>query len=188
MTPREQILTKIRNSGRRPVERPDLIFKAIDGDPIANFESKLAATDGKTVRCGSRKEAIARFEEDIDRSRQVVFSSIGEVRSARFNDPHDAHTVDVCIAEGELGVGETGSVWVTDRSLGLTAAALFSTDLYLLLDSRKIVDGIHTAYEQIALGSTNYGAFYTGPSATADIEAVHITGAQAFTSLTVLLY
>ena len=87
-----------------------------------------------------------------------------------------------------MGVGETGSVWVTDESLGGAACALFSTDLYLLLDSRKVVDGIHTAYSQLDIRKAAYGSFFTGPSATADIEAVHITGAQGEISLTVLLY
>lgn len=35
---------------------------------------------------------------------------------------------------------------------------------------------------------TQYGSFFTGPSATADIEAVHITGAQGPLAMTVLLY
>lgn len=188
MTTREIILNKLRRSGREAVERPELTFLPYGGDPVRNFTAKLAGADGRAMLFGSRADAIDWFEGQIDRSRRVVFSAVKGVESAEFSDPHAANVVDVCLAEGEMGVGETGSVWVTDRSLGLTAAALFSTDLYLLLDSRNIVDGIHTAYERLDLGATPYGAFYTGPSATADIEAVHITGAQAFTSLTVLLY
>lgn len=188
MTTRETILNKLRQSGRKPVERPNFDFPKVEGDPVENFTSKLASFDGTTMLFDSRKDAIAWFEGEIDREKQQVYSSVAEVESITFSDPHAANVVDVCLAEGELGVGETGSVWVTDKSLGLTAAALFATDLYLLLDSRKIVDGIHTAYSRLDLAATRYGAFYTGPSATADIEAVHITGAQAFTSLTVLLY
>ena len=47
---------------------------------------------------------------------------------------------------------------------------------------------MHDAYNFIDLKNNQYGSFFTGPSATADIEAIHITGAQGEISLTVFLY
>jgi len=63
-----------------------------------------------------------------------------------------------------------------------------SRHLFIFLDSSKIVHGLHEAYASLNLREHQYGSFYTGPSATADIEAVHVTGAQGPLSLTVLLY
>lgn len=188
MTSREKILNKLRSAGREPLERPTFDFGTIEGNPIDNFTDKLLAADGRVMTFADRESAIAWFNGTIDRNARTVYSSVKGIDSPEFADPHAANVVDVCCAEGVVGVGETGSVWVTNDSLGIAAAALFCTDLYLLLDSRNIVDGLHTAYRTINFGSTQYGAFYTGPSATADIEAVHISGAQAFTTLTVLLY
>ncbi|MCM1310605.1 MAG: lactate utilization protein [Bacteroides sp.] len=188
MNTRNEILNKLRTSGRELIARPQIHFPKVAGDAIKNFAAKLTAFDGRAILFPSREDAIAWFEGTIDRNRHKIYSSVPGVESLSFTDPHAANVVDVCLTEGLLGVGETGSVWVTDKSLGLTAAALFCTDLYLLLDSTKIVDGIHTAYRTINPAATPYGSFFTGPSATADIEAIHISGAQAYTSLTVLLY
>ena len=68
------------------------------------------------------------------------------------------------------------------------ANGLFAINLYLLLDHNKIVDGLQDAYAMMDLSQVQYSSLFSGPSATADIEAVHITGAQGPVSLTVLLY
>lgn len=189
---REAILGRIRAAHPEPVEHPGVKMYRIAGDPVANFTAKLHAADGRVERFGSRAEALAWLAENIPADSRTVFSAVdgyeGNLPLSAIADPHAANVIDICVAEGELGVGETGSIWVTGESLKSAAAALFSTDLYLLLDTRQIVDGIHAAYDRIDLAAHQYGAFYTGPSATADIEAVHITGAQGEISLTALLY
>lgn len=189
---RDIILGRVRRSLPCPVGHPEVPIYTVDGDPIENFKAHLESFDGKLVSFASRDEAMGWLRVHIDTEGKKVYSSVsdfrGNVSDAEVADPHAAHIVDICVANGLLGVGETGSVYVTDESLGLAACALFSTDLYLLLDREKIVDGIHTAYRQIDLTANRYGAFFTGPSATADIEAVRVTGAQGEISLTVLLY
>lgn len=189
---REAILSRVRAAKIGSTEHPAVKKYSFPGDATDNFENMVEKFDGRVQRFDSRKDAISYLEDIIDQNRLTVFSSAegyeGNIRLNDISDPHLANVVNVCVTEGILGVGETGSVWVTDESLGLTAAALFSTDLYILLDAKKIVDGIHQAYDHIDLRAHRYGAFYSGPSATADIEAVHITGAQGEISLTVLLY
>lgn len=66
-----------------------------------------------------------------------------------------------------MGVGEMGSVWVTDESLVHAACALLSRHLFIFLDSKKVVGGLHDAYAALKLADHQYGSFYTGPSATA---------------------
>lgn len=194
MTPsssREEILARIRAGKPAPVPHPGVKLYSVPGDPVDNFVEKLKAADGDAVFFESRADAIAWLVEKIN-GEKVIFSAVddmtGNLPLEKIADPHAANIIDVCVADGVLGVGETGSVWVDNETLKVAAAALFSTDLYLLLDRREIVDGLHEAYRRVNLGSRQYGAFYTGPSATADIEAVHVTGAQGEISLTVLLY
>lgn len=173
------------------IARPFIPSYAVLGDPEKNFKEKLKGFDGDYIDFKSRSEVIEWLSSHIDKTKKI-YSSVKEFQAemtpSNIDDPHDANVIDVCVAEGVIGVGETGSVWVTDKSLGLAASALLSTDLFLLLDRTKIVEGIHAAYDFIDIRSTAYGSFYSGPSATADIEAVHITGAQGEISLTVLLY
>lgn len=188
---KDKILSRIREGKPASVERPDIPIYTWPGDPVDNFKSKLQGFDGKALEFGSRGEAVEWLKNNIDTSRKI-YSAIaeyqGNVTDSDVADPHNAHNVDICVGEGLLGVGETGSIWVTNVSLGLAACALLSTDLYLLLDKTKILGSLQDAYENIDLRSTSYGSFFTGPSATADIEAVHITGAQGEISLTALLY
>lgn len=188
---RDKILARIKSSLPAETALPDIPAYTTQGDKVESFISGLESFDGKAVRVASLDEAIAWLDKNIDRKGKIVFSNIpqfkGNFEVNTDTDPHSANVVDICVARGELGVGETGSIWVTEESLGLTACALFSTDLYLLLDVDKIVGGMHDAYAALDLSTIRYGAFYTGPSATADIEAVHITGAQGEISLTAIL-
>lgn len=57
-------------------------------------------------------------------------------------DLHNAHRIETCVAEGELGVGEMDSIWVTDAALSHVACAFLSRRLFLLLDSGNIVGGL----------------------------------------------
>lgn len=188
---REVILNKVRSGKPHLIPLPEVPIYAYPGNKLEGFETHLSAFDGKFQEFDTRADVMKWLDSELDK-KKVIFSALpdykGTVDNAEFADPHAAHVVDICIGEGVLGVAETGSVWVNNSTLELAAAALFSTDLYLLLEKSKIVDGLHAAYANLDIRQHQYGAFFTGPSATADIEAVHITGAQGEISLTVLLY
>lgn len=190
---RADILSRIRQGKPTPLPHPDVPIFPFPGDTITNFETNLKNFSGELMRFGSRADAVDWIRKNLISDGRTVFSSVEELdgltkKPSDYPDPHDANVIGITIGEGIVGVGETGSVFVTDKSLGLPAAALFCTDLYLLLDHNAIVPSIQEAYDILDLRAHRYGSFYSGPSATADIEAVHITGAQAELSLTVLLY
>lgn len=191
---RAMILSCIRAGLPAPEPLPDVPLYRWPGDPVDNFISKLEAFDGSAERFATRRDALSWLakQSDMDDAVNIIYSSADGVGSniseESIADPHNAHVIDTCVTESRLGVGETGSVWVTDESLRHAACALMSRHLYVLLDSTRIVGGIHEAYAALHLAGHAYGSFYTGPSATADIEAVHITGAQGPLALTVLLY
>lgn len=191
---KNNILARIRAGKPELRPLPDVPAYDWPGDPLENFISKLLSFDGKAIKFRTRTDAIAWLEKqpDMDMSDKTVYSSAqnvqGNVSEEDIADLHNAHRIDTCVSESPMGVGEMGSVWVTDESLKHAACALLSRRLFIFLDRRNIVGGLHEAYAALKLADHQYGSFYTGPSATADIEAVHITGAQGPLSLTVMIY
>lgn len=191
---KNEILTRIRmgKPALRPL--PDVPMYAYTGNPVEGFVSRLLSFDGRAIKFRTRQDAVDWLTAlpETDMSKTAVYSSAdgvkGNVTEEDIADLHNAHKIETCVTESDLGVGEMGSVWVTDESLGHAACALFARHLFIFLDSNRIVGGLHQAYASLNLGQHQYGSFYTGPSATADIEAVHITGAQGPLSLTVMLY
>lgn len=191
---KNDILARVRAGLPDPHPLPEVPMYAYQGSPLEGFIKKLLAFDGRAVKFARREDAIRWLANmrDMDAASHVIYSSApgveGNFSEGDLTDLHDAHKIDTCVTEGEMGVGEMGSIWVTDQSLTHAACALLSRHLYVLIDSQKIVGGLHEAYAQLNLRDHQYGSFYTGPSATADIEAVHITGAQGPLSLTALIY
>lgn len=191
---KNDILARIRSGKPEATPLPDVPMYAFNCNPLDHFIDRLLSFDGKAVKFRTRDEAVAwlKTQPEMDSSKQTIYSSATGIEDNfgedELTDLHNAHKINTCVTESSLGVGEMGSVWVTDESLGHAACALLSQHLFIFLDSEKIVGGLHEAYATLHLADHQYGSFYTGPSATADIEAVHITGAQGPLSLTVLLY
>lgn len=191
---RSDILARIRSGKPQAIPLPDVPLYPYAGNPREDFISHLLSFDGRAIEFKSRAEALEwlRRQHETDLAANTVYSAVGDLEGNmaedRLADLHNAHLIDTCVAESSLGVAETGSVWVTEADLRHAACALLSRHLFILLDSSLIVGGIHDAYAALRLAESRYGSFFTGPSATADIEAVHITGAQGPPSLTVLLY
>ncbi len=189
-----EILARIRAGKPALHPLPDVPMYPYPGNPTEEFIRHLLNFDGRAVRFKNRQDAIAwlKTQPEMDMAKMKVYSAATDVEGNfgedQLTDLHNAHLIDTCVAEGELGVGEMGSIWVTDRSLRHAACALLSRRLFLFLDSNDIVGGLHETYARIKLRDNQYGSFYTGPSATADIEAVHITGAQGPLSLTAMVY
>lgn len=159
---------------------------------MENFKRALEGFDGTWVECRSREEALEWLRQNVNPDDGPIYSSCsgyeGTVNAAEVANPHDAAMLHSCVTESRLGVGETGSLWLTNDSLVQAATALLCIDLYVLIDHRRIVADLHEAYQVLELGESQYGCFFSGPSATADIEAIHITGAQAEMSLTAIIY
>ncbi len=191
---KDQILARIRAGKPKLHPLPDVPMYGYPGDPTENFISHLLGFDGKAVKFRTRADAVEWLgkQPEMDASKNIIYSSAegvtGNIGESELTDLHNAHRIETCVTEGELGVGEMGSIWVTDASMGHAACALLSRRLFVFLDSRRILGGMHETYANIKLRDHQYGSFYTGPSATADIEAVHITGAQGPLSLTALVY
>jgi hypothetical protein len=85
----------------------------------------------------------------------------------------------------QRNVAESGAVWLTQEDLMVSALGFLSQHLIVLLDPEQIVADMHDAYARVRLDQTAYGCFMMGPSATGDIEATMVHGAQGVRSLNV---
>lgn len=191
---KDEILARIKAGKPESCPLPDVPMYAWPGDPTVNFIERLLGFDGRVVKFRNRAEAVKWLmdQPEFAGGKARIYSSAegvsGTVSEEDVAELRNAHKINICVTEGELGVGETGSIWVTDKSLKHAACALLAPNLFILLDSKRIFGGLHEAYASIKLKDQQYGSFYSGPSATADIEAVHITGAQGPLSMTALIY
>ena len=102
----------------------------------------------------------------------------GTRRAETIGDPHELADVDVGVVRGQFGIAEGGAVWLTQEDLVVNALGFLSQHLIVLLDPDQIASDMHEAYRRVWLDKTAYGCFVMGPSATADVEATLVHGAQ----------
>jgi L-lactate dehydrogenase complex protein LldG len=185
---REQILSAIRASiPREPVEHPQIpVFSKPDAQLKSTFEKHLQGAGGAAYDIASRTEAQAKLAS-LHPTAQVICSAVPEIPGARraetIRDPHELADVDVGVVRARFGVAESGAVWLTQEDLIVDSLGFLSQHLVVLLDPNEIVANMHEAYARVHLDQTAYGCFMMGPSATGDIEATLVHGAQGARSL-----
>jgi L-lactate dehydrogenase complex protein LldG len=187
---REDILSAVRNNlPKQKVELPQIpVFKWPTGSLKAAFEKHLQKAGGAAHDIGSPAEAEAKLAV-LHPEAKVVCSAVPEIAGTRrvetVRDPHELADVDVGVVRAQFGVAESGAVWLTQEDLVVDGLGFLSQHLIVLLDSEQIVPDMHEAYRRVRLDQTAYGCFMMGPSATADIEATLVHGAQGTRSLNV---
>ena len=187
---RESILADIRkNLPQQQVSRPEIpAFPNPDRPLRVIFEEHLAKAGAVAHPVASPAEAAAKLAT-LHPSAKVVCSAVPEIAGTRrvedVHNPHELADVDVGVMRAQFGVAESGAVWVTQEDLIVTALGFLSQHLVVLLDPNNIVAQMHEAYRRVRLDQTAYGCFMAGPSATADIEATLVHGAQGARSLNV---
>ena len=187
---RERILSNIRsNIPPQRVEHPPLpAFNRSDVDLKSLFEQRLEQAGGAAHETGSRSEAEAKLAS-LHSKAQVICSAVPEIpgtrRAETILDPHELADVDVGVVRAQFGVAESGAVWLTQEDLIVNGLGFLSQHLVVFLDPVEIVTDMHVAYARVRLDQTAYGCFMMGPSATGDIEATLVHGAQGPRSLNV---
>jgi L-lactate dehydrogenase complex protein LldG len=185
---RETILRSIRdNLPNVEVEHPGIrVFQHPAGDLKAIFEQRLKEAGGVAHEVGSSAEAESKLIL-LHPDAKVICSAVPEIagtrRVERVRDPHDLADVDVGVVRAQFGVAESGAVWLTQEDLVVDALGFLSQHLVVLLDPRQIVPDMHAAYRRVRLHESAFGCFMMGPSATADVEATLVHGAQGARSL-----
>ncbi len=185
---RETILNAIRsNLPNVPVEHPGIrAFQHPAGDLKAIFEQRLKEAGGAAHDVGSIAEAESKVAQ-LHPDAKVICSAVPEIdgtrRAEKVRDPHDLADVDIGVVRAQFGVAESGAIWVTQEDLVVDALGFLSQHLIVLLDPKQIVPDMHAAYRRVRLNETAFGCFMMGPSATADVEATLVHGAQGARSL-----
>jgi L-lactate dehydrogenase complex protein LldG len=187
-TNRETILRTIRaNLPNVEVEHPGIpAFPRPAGDLKAIFEQRLTEAGGVAHDVGSVAEAESKIIL-LHPDAKVICSAVPEIAGTRLvetvRDPHELADVDVGVVRAQFGVAESGAVWLTQEDLVVDALGFLSQHLIVLLDPKQIVPDMHAAYHRVRLSETAFGCFMMGPSATADVEATLVHGAQGARSL-----
>jgi len=185
---RETILGAIRNNlPKNKVEHPRIPLFQRSGRPLkSEFEQHLKEAGGVAHDVATVAEAEAKLLT-LHPGAKVICSAVPEIsgtrRVERVHAPHELADVDVGVVRAQFGVAETGAVWLTQEDLVVDALAVLSQHLVVLLDPEQIVCDMHEAYRRVRLNETAFGCFMMGPSATADIEATPVHGAQGARSL-----
>lgn len=191
---KNEILSRLKAGKPASQPLPEVPMYPYPGDPVENYIKRLIAFDGRAVKFKNRAEALAWLstQPEMEAAKNVIYSSVLDVKGnfteEDLSDLREAAKIQTCVTEGELAVGETGSMWVTDKSLGHAVCGLLCRRIFVLIDSKNIIGGLHEAYAKLNLKEIQYGSYFSGPSATADIEAVRITGAQGPLAFTALIY
>ena len=187
---RERILSNIRaNIPPTPVAHPTIpIFHRAETALKSTFERHLADAGGAAHEIGSRQE-VAQKLASLHPKCHVICSAVPEIAGTRrveaVRDPHELADVDVGVVRAQFGIAETGAVWLTQEDLIVNSLGFLSQHLIVFLDPREIAADMHEAYSRVRLDQTAYGCFMMGPSATGDIEATMVHGAQGARSLNV---
>lgn len=155
---------------------------------LGEFKTNLTEAAGKWFEINNITTIEKKIKE-LHPDAKVICSATTEFEGNKnLNDivtPHDLNDVDVGVIRAEFGVSETGMVWISDKDLVINALGVLSQHLIILLKPEQLVRDMYEAYTRVNLEENNYGCFMLGPSATADIGAVMIRGAQGARSLTV---
>jgi len=188
---KEAILAAIRRNKPAAVAHPPLREfgrSGVEGNLQEAFKKNLKAASGAYYDVKDAEEAQWLLKQ-IHPDAKTVCSVVPEVKGNRLiagtTDPHTLEDVEVGIVRAQFGVAENGAVWLAQKDLLVDALGFLSQHLVVLLDADTIVTHMHEAYQKVDIETQNYGCFMMGPSATADISAVHISGAQGARSLNV---
>jgi L-lactate dehydrogenase complex protein LldG len=187
----QAILTAIRYSNfllpKQEAELPQIpVFQRPDTPLKPEFEVHLQKAGGAAHDIGSVAGAEAMLKV-LHPGAKVICSAVPEItgtrRASEVNDPHELSDVDVGIVRAQFGVAESGAVWLTQDDLVVNALGFLSQHLIVLLDPNEIVADMHAGYRRVRLDETAFGCFMMGPSATSDVEATLVHGAQGARSL-----
>jgi len=190
-TSKEHILEAIRRNKPKtdPHPYPNIPQFPKRNKPILDeFKDNLIIGAGTWHEITSKEEAEDLIRE-LHPDAKIICSATEEIEGNRdiskITNPHDIEDVDVGIIRAQFGVAETGMVWMTQDDLKVNALGFLSQHLIILLNPDSIVRDMHEAYSKINLSNDSYSFFMLGPSATADIGAFMVRGAQGARSLSV---
>lgn len=188
---REMILAAVRSNAPRPgVPLPQVGTFDRDGASLLDrFRAGFELLGGTFVDYVPGADLNATVAGLFPQAK-VICSAAAEVTGNKalptVKAPSELDDVDVAVVRAGFAVAETGSIFLSEAELGVTALGYLAQHLVALLDPADILPNLHHAYRHPRFMTANYAVLMTGPSATADIEGVLIRGAQGVRSLTLI--
>ncbi len=194
MSSRDQILRALRASQPPEVPLPEVPTSGLSfADPVAQFLVAIGEVGGRGVRV-SRAEDVEGALAEIPAYREAarVASCVpgvarANVELATVTDPHQLRDLDFAVLPGEVGVAESGAVWVLESRIHPRAVAFLAQHIAVVLPAGAIVDNLHQGYQRITVGEKGFAMWLSGPSKTADIEQALVIGAHGARSCTAIV-
>jgi len=191
MNTRDKILKNIKLSTESRNEvLEDVEYSFNDENLLSRFQEALKDASAQFQIFSTFEEAKeiinSTFSENKSCINTVEKIGIDSIDLTQISNPKELHPLDLAIIKGEFGVAENGSIWVNAGDLPDRTIPFICENLVLIIDSDKLVNDMHEAYEKTNNLDYSYGVFITGPSKTADIEQTLVIGAQGARELLVL--
>jgi L-lactate dehydrogenase complex protein LldG len=187
---RDSILQAIRQNSVEDKPLPDYQLSA--GKESAQSRKEIFLKNLVQVGAGfielNSKEDIAPFcAEHFPEALDFTTSELWVEYSA--DCPKEKlNQLDTVILKGQMGVAENGAIWLNESDFPNRLLPFIAQQVFILLNSKKIVSTMEEAYSLINLGDTGFGVFISGPSKTADIEQSLVYGAHGPKNLIVMIY
>lgn len=187
---KSSILANIRsNFPKQKIEYPTIPTYTVPGKDLLQTFQENALVAGASFYKVNNVEEAQEIAQKLYPDAKVICSATDEWAGNKdwdkITQPQDMEDVDVAIVRTHLGVAEMGMVWLTEEDLRVNSLGFLCQNIIVLLDPKDISENMHTAYPLTHLEKHNYGCFVMGPSATADIGAVLVRGAQGPRSLVI---
>ena len=189
---RKDIIERCREAIAERLPRPSLddLRPTVYADPLEQFKITSTAMGCRVETAASASEADAIIRRAYPDA-QLIASALPEITIATRNpDPVESaqalNGTDVGVVRGTLGVAENGCIWVP-QTMKERDVCFISENLVVLLPASCVVSNMHEAYARVKVPESGYATFIAGPSKTADIAQVLVTGAQAARTMTVIL-
>lgn len=189
---RERMLAAIRQAKPDFQPLPDrLVFGEPTTEPVEQFKTVLTAIGATVVEADDYNAVRAHVREAFGNLTNVAVTVPELFDLADFSlsvgAPHELEHVNLALLPGQVGVAESGAIWLTERDAGQRALPFITQHLALVISRHQVVPTMHQAYEKVRISTTGFGVFIAGPSKTADIEQSLVIGAHGARSLTVYL-
>jgi L-lactate dehydrogenase complex protein LldG len=192
MTARQDILERIRKSGRPATAKPEIpdfphLSKAAF---ISQFQKGLEEMAGVLVE-ERPPDFVAWLRGRFPKAKNfcsAVPEFAGDSTPEHYSNWAAAGDIDVAIVRSPMGIAETGSLLLSETDLRVNTIGFLAHDLVVLLDPADIVENVHVAYQHPAFRQTGYSVLMTGPSGSGDIEGRVVHPAQGVMTLTVILW
>ncbi len=197
-TPKEQILTKVRNAlidkRENPYQNVDVSIRVLkaneEDDPEVQFAKELILAGGLFVYCENEQEFVNNLSVLMDEMQwsslwcqnQTLSSLLSTAEIPFFRETAGDESPLVSLTACESLIASTGTIVVSDSNAG--SREIFSLpDIHLVLAySSQVRATIKDVMRELKLKYTNglppQLSFITGNSRTADIEKTLVHGAH----------